>query len=169
MLSYLMGKNKQKVKKFYDKSNILGIGIIGAIVITVGYIAYTAMIPVNADFPMFGSPTNIYIKTISTPDGSVFASQSVKGGRNGGTPSGIHNPSITVSKGNLVSIHFINEDTSTTNFDHSQDLNIDEFSVHSNVLNHFQAQTITFFADKQGTFEYYSSIHPEMRGVIIVK
>jgi len=169
MTSYSLGKSKQKTKKFYNKSNILGIGILGGILIIVGYVAYMAMIPVNADFPMFGSPTNIYIKTISTPDGSVFASQSVKGGRNGGTPNGIHNPSITISKGNLISIHFINEDTSTVNFDHKHDLNIDEFNVHSNILNHIQAQTITFFADKQGTFEYYCSLHPQMRGEIIVK
>lgn len=164
-----MAKNKQKVKKFYNKSNIIGIGILGAIVIIVGYIGYTSMIPVNADFPMLGSPTNVYIKTISTPDGSVYASQSAKGGRNGGTPNGIHNPSIIVSKDSLVSIHFINEDTDTANVDHRHDLNIDEFNVHSNVLNHFQAQTITFFADKQGTFDYYSSLHPQMRGEIIVR
>jgi len=167
-MAYLLAKNKQKVKRFYEKSNILGIGIIGAIVITVGYFAILSMIPVNADFPMFGSPTNIYIKTISTPEGSVFSSQSVKGGRSGGTPTGIHNPSIIVSKGNLISIHFINEDSSTTNFNHSHDLNIDEFNVHSKVLKHIQAQTITFFADKQGTFEYYCSLHPEMRGEIKV-
>ena len=163
-----MAKNKQKVKKFSSSGNLKGIAIIAAIVIAVGYFAYVSMIPVNADFPMFGSPTNIYIKTISTPDGSVYASQSVKGGKNGGTPNGIHNPTFTVSKGNLVSIHFINEDRDSANFDHRHDLNIDEFNVHSKILNHIQAQTITFYADKQGTFEYYSSLHPQMRGLIKV-
>jgi len=162
-------KNKQKLGKYKTKNNILGIGILVAIIFAVGYFGYLSMIPVNADFPMFGSPTNVYIKSISTTDGSVFASQSVKGGRNGGTPNGIHNPEFTVSKGNLVSIHFINEDTGTSNIDHKHDLNIDEFNVHSNVLDHFQAQTITFVADKIGTFEYYCSLHPQMRGEIIVK
>lgn len=164
----ILAKNKQKIKKFSIRNNILGIGIITAIVIAVGYFGYLSMIPVNGDFPMFGSPTNIYIKTISTSEGSVFSSQSVKGGKNGGTPNGIHNPTYTVSKGNLVSIHFINEDTGITNLDHKHDLNIDEFNVHSKVLNHLQAQTITFFADKQGTFDYYCSLHPEMRGQIKV-
>ena len=168
ILSYSLAKNKQKIKKVAGRANILGIVIIAAILIGVSYFAYLSMIPVNADFPMFGAPTNIYIKTISTSDESVFASQSLKGGKNGGAPDGIHNPTITVSKGNLVSIHFINEDTGVTNIDHQHDLNIDEFNVHSNFLNHFQAQTITFFADKQGTFDYYCSIHPEMRGKITV-
>jgi plastocyanin len=163
-----LAKIKQKTKHLPSRGTILGIGVTTAIVITVGYIGYLSMIPVNADFPIFGSPTNIYIKTISTPDGSVFSSQSMKGGKNGGSPNGLHNPSYTVSEGNLVSIHFINEDTGQSNFDHKHDLNIDEFNVHSNVLNHFQAQTITFFADKQGTFDYYCSIHPEIRGKIIV-
>ena len=163
-----MAKNKQKIKKLANKNNILGIVIISGLVIIVGYLAYLSMIPVNADFPMFGAPSNIYIKTISTDSGSVFASQSVKGGKNGGAPTGIHNPPITVTKGNLISIHFINEDSGTTNFDHQHDLNIDEFNVHSNFLNHLQAQTITFFADKQGTFDYYCSIHPEMKGKITV-
>lgn len=168
-MSYSLAKNKQKIKKLPSRGKVLGIGVTTAIVIAVGYFGYLSMIPVNADFPMFGMPTNIYIKTISAPDGSVFASQSVKGGRNGGAPNGIHNPSFTVAKGNLVSIHFINEDRGITNFDHKHDLNIDEFNLHSNVLNHFQAQTITFFADKQGTFDYYCSIHPEMRGKITVR
>jgi plastocyanin len=168
IVSYSLAKSKQKTKKLSSKNNILGIGIITAIVIVVSYFAYSAMIPVNADFPMFGMPTNVYIKTISTDAGSVFASQSVKGGKNAGAPNGIHNPTFTVSKGNLISIHFINEDRGITNIAHKHDLNIDEFNVHSNVLNHFQAQTITFFADKQGTFDYYCSIHPEMRGKIIV-
>lgn len=169
IMMYSLAKNKHKIKKLKSKNNIFGIGILAAIIITVGYFGYLSLIPVNADFPMFGSPTNIYIKSISTPDGSVYASQSVKGGRNGGTPNGIHNPEIIVSKGNLVSIHFINEDTGTSNIDHKHDLNIDKFNVHSNVLNHFQAQTITFFADEKGTFEYYCSLHPQMRGEITVR
>lgn len=168
IISYPLAKNKQKIKKLSSTGNIKGIVIIAAIVIAVGYFAYTSMIPVNADFPMFGSPTNLYIKTISAPDGSVFASQSVKGGKNGGTPNGIHNPAFTVSKGNLVSIHFINEDRDTADFDHRHDLNIDAFNVHSKMLNHIQAQTITFYADKQGTFDYYCSLHPQMKGQIKV-
>ena len=60
------------------------------------------------------------------------------------------------------------QDRGITNIDHQHDLNIDEFNVHSNFLNKLQAQTITFYADKQGTFDYYCSIHPEMKGKITV-
>lgn len=164
-----MGKNKQKTKNIDTKSSILRIGIIVAILFGAGYVVFISMTPVNSDFPVFGAPTNIYIKTISTSDGSVFTSQSIKGGKSGGSPNGIHYPTLTVQKGNLVSLHFINEDKETLNFNHQHDLNIYEFNVHSKVLDKFQAQTITFVADKIGEFDYYCSIHPEMRGKLVVK
>jgi cupredoxin-like protein len=65
----------------------------------------------------------------------------------------------------LESIHFINEDYDT----HSKhNFNIDEFKVHSKDLGYFQSQIITFIVDKDGMFEYYCSIHPEMRGKVVV-
>ncbi len=165
-----MAKDKQKTKILPKKGTLFGIMIVAAIVFAIGYFAVVSMIPVNGDYPVFAAPTNIYIKTISIEDGSsVFASQSIKGGKTGGAPSGSHNPTFVVTKGNLVSIHLINEDRGTVNYNHKQDFNIDEFNVHSNALDHRQTQIITFLADKQGTFDYYSSIHPEMRGKIIVQ
>jgi len=165
-----VAKNKQKTKSIPKKSTIFGIMIGAAIIVAIGYFALVSMIPVNGDFPVFGAPTNIYLKTISIEDGSsVFASQSIKGGKNGGGPNGNHYPTLYVSKGNLVSIHFINEDGSLANYNHKHNLNIDEFNVHSNDLDHRQTQSITFLADKEGTFDYYDSIHPEMRGKIVVK
>lgn len=162
-----MVKSKHKTKSTNQKT-LVWIGTLTVIGVIIGYFVYLSMIPVNAEFPVLGAPTNIYIKTISIEDGtSVYASQSIKGGKNGGGPNGIHNPTFTVSKGNLVSIHFINEDRVSSN-GHQHDINIDEFNVHSRILSHFQAQTITFVADKQGTFDYYSSIHPNMKGKIIV-
>jgi hypothetical protein len=165
-----LAKNKQKTKTLPNKGTILGVGVIAAIVAALCYFALVSMIPVNGDFPVFGAPTNIYIKTITTDDGtSVFASQSIKGGKTGGAPSGSHNPTIMVTKGNLISIHLINEDQGTLNYNHKHNFNIDEFNVHSNDLDHRQTQTITFLADKQGTFDYYNSLHPEMKGKIIVQ
>jgi plastocyanin len=74
-------------------------------------------------------------------------------------------PTLYLSKGGLESIHFINEDYDT----HSKhNFNIDEFKVHSKDLGYFQSQIITFIVDKNGTFEYYCSIHPEMRGKVVV-
>ncbi|MFI5405881.1 MAG: cupredoxin domain-containing protein [Nitrososphaerales archaeon] len=166
-----MAKDKQKTKILPKKGTILGFVIGTVIVVAIGYFAVVSMIPVNGDFPVFAAPTNIYIKTISTEDrSSVFASQSIKGGKTGGGPSGSHYPTLVVSEGNLVSIHFINEDTAGAgNYNHKHNLNIDEFNVHSNDLDHREAQTIMFLADKQGTFDYYDSIHPEMRGSIVVQ
>ena len=164
-------KNKQKTKTPPKKGTIFGIMIGVAIVVTVGYFAVVSMIPVNADYPVFAAPTNLYIKTIATQDsGSVFASQSTKGGKTGGGPSGSHYPTLYASKGNLVAIHFINEDTRVeANYNHKHNLNIDVFNVHSKDLDNREAQTITFLADKQGTFEYYCSLHPEMKGKIVVQ
>ena len=74
-------------------------------------------------------------------------------------------PTLYVSKGGLESIHFINEDYDT----HSKhNFNIDEFNVHSKDLGYFQSQIITFIVDRDGIFEYYCSIHPEMRGKVVV-
>ena len=77
-----------------------------------------------------------------------------------------HKPTISLNQGNIVPIHLINEDSET----HSKhNINIDEFDVHSKDLGYFQSQTVTFTANKTGTFDYYCSIHPEMTGKIIVK
>ena len=165
-----MPKNKQKTTILPKKGTIFGIVIVSAIIALVGYFAIVSMIPVNGDFPVFAAPSNIYLKTISTNDGkSVFASQSIKGGKNGGGPNGNHYPTLFIYQGNLVSIHIINEDIGTINYNHKHNFNIDEFNVHSNDLEHRQTQTITFLANKQGTFDYYDSIHPEMRGKIVVQ
>lgn len=165
-----MAKIKQKNKAPNKKNTVFGIGIVVVIVAVIGYFAINSMIPVNADYPVFAAPTNVYIKTISTDDGkSVFASQSLKGGKSAGAPTGTHYPTLVVSKGNLVSIHIINEDKETVNFNHAHNFNIDEFNVHSKNLNPLEAQSITFLADKQGTFDYYDSNHSEMRGKIVVQ
>lgn len=145
-------------------------GIVAAtlIVVALGYFAIISIIPVNGDSPVFAAPTNIYIKSFKSPkDGYVFAAESTKGSRI--ALGGTHNPTYTVKEGNLVSIHFINEDAGIPNVSHQHNLNIDEFNVHSKDLNYFQSETITFLADKRGTFEYYSTIHPEMRGTIVVE
>jgi plastocyanin len=107
--------------------------------------------------------------------------QSAGGARKGFSPSSVSSsannsnnsslidsptgPTLYVTKGGLESIHFINEDYET----HSKhNFNIDEFKVHSKDLGYFQSQIITFIVDKDGVFEYYCSIHPEMRGKVAV-
>ncbi|HSB50928.1 MAG TPA: cupredoxin domain-containing protein [Nitrosopumilaceae archaeon] len=157
------------VKTKIGKKTIIGITLMALLVAGGGYYAILSMIPVNGTFPVFGSPTNVFIKSIKSQDkGYVFASQSIKGGK---TPPvlGKTSPTYLVEKGNLVSIHFINEDKNMPNMISKHNLNIDEFNVHSKDLGYFQTDTITFLADKKGTFDYYCSIHPGMRGEIIVE
>ncbi|TLX79009.1 MAG: chemotaxis protein, partial [Thaumarchaeota archaeon] len=105
------------------------------------------------------------LATHTTTDGYIFQEQSTRQGKKS-LSTGAVDVSIHVIKGELVSIHVINEDKETQS---QQDLNIDEFNVHTKKLNYFQAQTINFIADKIGTFKYYSTIHPEMKGTIVVE
>jgi plastocyanin len=65
-----------------------------------------------------------------------------------------------------VSVHLINEDDQAHE---KHNINIDEFGVHTKDLGYFEGETVTFVADKAGTFEYYCSIHPEMKGTMTVE
>ena len=158
-------KNNNK-NKFFTKGTIIGIAVIAALASIGGYFALGSMVPVNGTTPVFGTPTNLYIlATHTTTDGYIFQEQSTRQGKKS-LSTGAVDVSIHVIKGELVSIHVINEDKETQS---QQDLNIDEFNVHTKKLSYFQAQTINFIADKTGTFKYYSTIHPEMKGTIVVE
>ena len=158
-------KNNNK-NKFFTKGTIIGIAVIAAAASVGGYFALGSMIPVNGTAPVLATPTNLYIlATHTTQDGYIFQEQSTRQGKKS-LSTGAVDVSIHVIKGELVAIHVINEDKETQS---QQDLNIDEFNVHTKKLNYFQAQTINFIADKTGTFKYYSTIHPEMKGTIVVE
>lgn len=58
---------------------------------------------------------------------------------------------LTVNKGDTVKLTFINKVG-------NHDLVIDEFNVRTKILNMGATETITFVADKSGTFEYYCSV-----------
>jgi plastocyanin len=176
-------KNNGKDKFVYTKNTIIVISIIAVLVSTIAYFAIRSMIPVNGNSPVFGAPKNNFIKAShNSKSGYIFMGQSAGGARKNFAPSTsnkINNvntgnnsfadsptgPTLYVSKGGLESIHFINEEYDT----HSKhNFNIDEFKVHSRDLGYFQSQIITFIVDKDGMFEYYCSIHPEMRGKLVV-
>jgi plastocyanin len=140
-----------------------------AIVVAAGgggvYYLLSTSTPVNSSVPVFGTPSNIYILGIHDPNqGYVYEQESTRQGKRS-VSNGVVDSSIHVQKGTLVALHFINEDKDTGA---QMDLNVDAFNVHSNKLSYFQAQTITFIADKQGTYNYYSNLHPEMKGTITV-
>jgi plastocyanin len=182
-----MGTRRKKQRysssnKFvFSRNAIIAIAAIGAIISIGAYFAIMSMVPVNGNVPVFGAPKNNFFKAShSAKSGFFFVGQSAGGARKGFSPSVGSNaniastsnladsptgPTLYVSKGGLESIHFINEDYDT----HSKhNFNIDEFKVRSKDLGYFQSQIITFIVDKDGVFEYYCSIHPEMRGKVVV-
>ena len=75
-------------------------------------------------------------------------------------------PSITVKKGDVVTINFKN----TEGF---HDFVIDEFNVRTKIIPSGQTDTVQFTADKAGTFEFYCSVanHRQMgmKGSLIVQ
>lgn len=151
------------------KNKMITIVALAAVASAVGYFGISSMTPANGSSPVFGFPANHFIKaTHSANSGYTYISQSsgsVKGMRSSGG-GGILNPTYTFNKGELESIHFINEDYDT----HSQhNFNVDELNVHTRDLGYFETQTVTFVADNPGTYQYYCMIHPEMKGDIVIQ
>ena len=156
-------KNKSKSSPI-SKNMILTVAILAAIVGGGIYYLWITAVPVNSTTPVFEPATNIYILAIHNDQGYSYDEQSTKTGKKTITGTNL-DPSIHIPKGTLVALHVINEDKDTGS---DQDLNIDAFNVHTKHLKYFEAQTINFLADKEGTYPYYSTIHPEMKGTITV-
>jgi len=164
-----LAKQKSQAKKLGRNTIFIITGIV-VIVSAGGYYAYQSFIPVNVDYPVFLVPENILIKTGKTTDGHyAFAMQSSRGGKQVPRPGGMTSPTLNVSKGNLISVHIINEILNTDAEKSIHNFNIDEFNVHSKDLGYFESQSITFLADKPGEFIYHCTLHPEMKGVLSVK
>jgi plastocyanin len=99
--------------------------------------------------------------TVSAPETQATKSFTVNGSNYAFAPT-----SLTVNKGDKVSITFVNTGG-------LHDFKIDEFNVATRQLNGNEKQTVTFTADKVGSFEYYCSVgrHREMgmKGILTVK
>lgn len=149
------------------RKRIITYGVIATVVSIIGYFGYSSMIPVNGTAPVFGAPSNHFIKATHSPTTGYHwlsvASAKVKGLRS--TGGNIMNPEYTFNNGDLETFHVINEDYTTKS---NHNFNIDEFNVHTKNLRPSESQTITIVADKTGTFEYYCTIHPGMNGTITV-
>lgn len=161
---------KKKDNRGYrmTKNKAIAYGALAAVAAVIGFFAYNAAIPANGTGPVLSPPLNHFLKASHSAKGGYFyvttSSGGVKGIRN--TSGAIVNPTYTMSHGGLQAVHFINEDYDT----HSKhNFNIDEFNVHTRDLGYFESQTVSFATDKTGTFEYYCTIHPEMRGEIIIE
>lgn len=162
-------KNKNNNKKITPKK-IIVIGIVFTVISLIIYSGINSLKSSNGNF-LLSPPRNFFMKATYLPnEGNVYTSQSTGTAKilnsGAGSSSRIgHNPTITLNQGNSLSLHLINEDSEK----HSRhNLNIDEFGIHTKNLGYFQTQTVTFTANKTGTFNYYCSIHPEMNGKIIV-
>jgi len=172
--SYCMAKKIKSTPKSKPKSTqkfpilkLVGIGLLVAIAAGAYYV-YQSFIPVNMDHPVFLVPENILIKTGKTTDGQYgFVLQSSRGGKQA-PQSKMTSPTLVMSKGNLVSVHIMNNLVNTPEEKSVHNFNIDEFNVHSRDLGYFDSQSITFVADKIGSFTYHCTIHPEMKGLLII-
>jgi plastocyanin len=151
------------------KKRIITYGIIAAIISAISIAGYKSMIPTNGNSPVFAIPNNHFVKAKyfrGSGYGWVSMSSGSAKGLRGSGGGGTINPSYVFAKGGLQSMHVINEDYET----HSKhNLNIDELNIHSKDLAYSESQTITFVADKPGTFHYYCNIHPEMKGDITIE
>jgi heme/copper-type cytochrome/quinol oxidase subunit 2 len=163
-------KNNKKNKNKLTPKKIIVIGILFAVISLIIYGGINSLKSSNGNF-LLSPPRNFFMKAIYLPnEGNVYTSQSTGTAKilnsGGGSSNKIgHNPTITLNQGNSLSLHLINEDSEK----HSKhNLNINEFGIHTKDLGYFQTQTVTFNANKTGTFNYYCSIHPEMNGKIIV-
>ena len=162
-------KNKQFTKRISPKMWIALI-LTGALISLGVYAAINSTRPTNGNSPTFAIPSNSFIKAVHPPGkGYSFMHQSSgssKGPRNLNLSNRTRDQNVLliVNKGRVETIHLINEDTT-----HSKhNLNLDEFNVHTRDLGYFESQSLTFIADKTGTFKVYCTIHPEMTGTIVV-
>ncbi|MHB8601814.1 MAG: cupredoxin domain-containing protein [Nitrosotalea sp.] len=161
----MVKKQKNKAKSSpVSKGMIISVAVIAAIIAGGVYYIWISAVPVNVDHPVFATASNVYILATHNDQGYYFDEQSTKTGKKSISSTNV-DPAIHIPVGTLVALHVINEDKDTGS---DQDLNIDAFNVHTKHLKYFEAQTIHFVADKEGTYPYYSTIHPEMKGTLTV-
>ncbi len=152
---------------------ILVVIILLIIIAIVGYTSYsspvvapvddtttTGIVPGNTNDGgvVIENSTTTSTTTVTTPPVKTFT---VTGSNFAFSPS-----TLTVNKGDKVVINFVNSGG-------THDFKIDEFGVATAQINGGQSQTVSFTADKTGTFEYYCSVgtHRQMGmvGTLTVK
>ena len=155
-------KNSKLIFSKYKYALII-FGSVAIIVALAAYFGIRSLVPVNGNAPTLAPPINTFLKANYSPQtGWMFTSPST----NSRTNATFNSPTIFLKYGELASVHLINEDSATRSL---HNLNIDAFNVHTRNLGYFESQSITFIANKIGTFVYFCSIHPEMRGLIKVE
>ena len=127
--------NKKKSSKI-TRSSIISVSIIAGVIILIGGIALNSFHPVNSESFVFAPTTNLFLKAVKSSQGN-YHYQTTKGGKSLSSTEGT-SPSLTVSKGNIIQIHLINEEKNQPNNPSKHNLNIDEFNVHIKDLDYFQ-------------------------------
>ena len=109
----------------------------------------------------------VEVKTVQEPVSQTVTVASKVKGFTISAGSYFFNPKVmAVNKGDTVRITLINSGG-------FHDLKIDEFGVATKQLQNGQSDTVTFVADKAGSFEYYCSVGSHramgMKGTLTVK
>lgn len=159
-------KKKRKNTSKFSKGSIISIGVVLCVFTLIGFFALKSFSPVNTEGLVFAPSTNISLKAVKSSQGNYHYLPS-KGGKSLPYSEGM-SPPLTASKGNLVQIHLINEEKNLPGTPSKHNLNIDEFNVHTKDLGYFQSDSVIFLANQTGTFDYYCSIHPDMKGKITI-
>lgn len=133
---------------------ILVVIILLIIVAIVGYTSYSSPAVAPTDQDPSAIPANINdggvmienSTTTTTTEAQQTKTFTVRGSNFAFAPS-----TLNVNQGDQVVINFINDSG-------THDLKIDEFGAATPVITGGQNATISFTADKTGTFEYYCSV-----------
>ena len=145
----------------HKKFPVAKLAIVGAIIALIGIVAYFGFATRTSILPT-ANAKNFSFTIKKTSSGPTFVGVGPGGKKTIAT--GHNSPTLVVNKGDAVTIHIINEDTGE-----KHDFVIPELNVHSKVMNYFEADTVTFVADREGEFTYTSTTHPEMKGLIVVR
>lgn len=98
------------------------------------------------------APTDVEVdSSMPVPGSAVEETQVVKEFSVDAAPFSFSPATMTVNKGDKVEI-------TVKNINGTHNFKIDEFNVTTRMLKTGETQTISFVADKTGTFEYYCSV-----------
>lgn len=130
------------------------------IIAIIAIVAYTGFASKSSPLPSVGA-TNFSLKITNTSNGIAFVGVGTSGKKS--VPVGQTSPTLHVTQGNAITIHIISEV-------HGEKYGfvIPELDVHSKQLGFFEADTVTFVAEKKGEFTYTSTGHPEIKGLLVV-
>lgn len=152
-----MAKYRAKRKKL----SMTKVAIIAGVIAVIGVVVYFGFASKTSVLPTAGVK-NFSLKISETSNGIAFVSVGTQGRKS--LAVGHNSPTFDVNKGDTVTIHIISEIKGE-----KYDFVIPDLNVHSKAVGYFEADSITFVADKTGELTYTSTGHPDMKGQIVVQ